>query len=732
MFQLRRRKLESGIHKVFPGDDSKSKLVNQEKKGHGADHRDEEKSHEGETVKKQGDVQTEHTRNKPTESNKSDKPGIKQEELQRPPNLPPGKERPFRWRCVDNCCWLIGYTCFCWWTLLVLYSALPALPQYVAEKVIGPTPDPPGVKLALEGLNAKHPVVFIPGIVTGGLELWQGRPCAEGLFRKRLWGGTFGEVYKRPYCWMEHMSLDNETGLDLPGMRVRPVSGLVAADYFAPGYFVWAVLIENLARIGYEERNMHMAAYDWRLSFQNTEVRDKRLTRLKNTIETLYEMNDNNKVVVVPHSMGALYFLHFMKWVEAPKPMGGGGGDQWCAKYLKAVMNVGGPFLGLTKSFAGLFSAEGKDIAVARAFAPGVPYSEMFGLQTLQYIMRVTRTWDAVMSLLPKGGEKVWGDADWSPEEGFNCSKSKKIEKPTKNSSEVEFGPHGKPLAHYGRMVAFGRQAVQKPSKAFKTMSKESEMNDLSTAPLRSNASCGDIWTEYHEMSWDTLQKIPKEGYYTATSIIDLLRKVAPKMMRRADANWGFGVAENPNDSKYNHHKYWANPLQTTLPNAPELEIYCLYGVGILTERSYIYKLSPTSDSCYIPFRIDSSVEGESEGCLKGGVHFVDGDETVPALSTGYMCQKGWRGKTRYNPHGLKTFVKEYDHTPPANLLEGRGTQSGSHVDMLGNFALIEEVMRVAAGASGEDIGVAEDRVSQPVDMSYSAQCTVIEFEGQK
>lgn len=68
------------------------------------------------------------------------------------------------------------------------------------------------------------------------------------------------------------MSLDNETGLDRSGVRVRPVSGLVAADYFAPGYFVWAVLIANLARIGYEEKTMYMAAYDWRLSFQNTEV----------------------------------------------------------------------------------------------------------------------------------------------------------------------------------------------------------------------------------------------------------------------------------------------------------------------------------------------------------------------------------------------------------------------------------------------------------------------------
>ncbi|GLJ11678.1 hypothetical protein SUGI_0174420 [Cryptomeria japonica] len=103
-----------------------------------------------------------------------------------------------KWSCIDNCCWLIGYVVVIWWLLMVLYNALPpSLPQYVTEAITGPLPDPPGVKLKKEGLKAHHPVVFVPGIVTGGLELWEGHPCADGLFRKRLWGGTFGEVYKR-------------------------------------------------------------------------------------------------------------------------------------------------------------------------------------------------------------------------------------------------------------------------------------------------------------------------------------------------------------------------------------------------------------------------------------------------------------------------------------------------------------------------------------------------------
>jgi len=141
------------------------------------------------------------------------------------------------------------------------------------------------------------------------------------------------------------------------------------------------------------------------------------------------------------------------------------------------------------------------------------------------------------------------------------------------------------------------------------------------------------------------------------------------------------------------------------LPNAPDMEIFSLYGVGLPTERAYIYKLTPFAE-CYIPFEIDPNAEGGDEvSCLKDGVYTVDGDETVPVLSSGYMCAKGWRGKTRFNPSGIRTYVREYDHSPPANLLEGRGTQSGAHVDIMGNFALIEDVMRIAAGAKGEELG---------------------------
>lgn len=104
------------------------------------------------------------------------------------------RQKPMGWKCVDNCCWIIGCMCTTSWLLLLLLYIVPvSLPGFKGPEI-------PGARLKREGLVANHPVVLVPGIITGGLELWEGKPCAQPLFRKRLWGGWgsgFTDIFRR-------------------------------------------------------------------------------------------------------------------------------------------------------------------------------------------------------------------------------------------------------------------------------------------------------------------------------------------------------------------------------------------------------------------------------------------------------------------------------------------------------------------------------------------------------
>ena len=79
----------------------------------------------------------------------------------------------------------------------------------------------------------------------------------------------------------------------------------------------------------------------------------------------------------------------------------------------------------------------------------------------------------------------------------------------------------------------------------------------------------------------------------------------------------------------------------------------------------------------------------------------TNGDGTVPLVSLGYMCSKGWQSR-RYNPHGIQVRTREYSHqTTGLGLLPSRGERTGDHVDVLGNTEMITDMLKIAAGAQG-------------------------------
>ncbi|GLU10094.1 hypothetical protein SLE2022_269190 [Rubroshorea leprosula] len=236
--------------------------------------------------------------------------------------------------------------------------------------------------------------------------------------------------------------------------------------------------------------------------------------------------------------------------------MGGGDGSNWCANHIKAVVNIGGPFLGVPKAVTGLFSVEARDIVVARSFAPAVLDKDVFGFQTLLHIMQMTRSWDSTMSMIPKGGETIWVGLDWSPERGFNCAGKRLKNNYTHNQNANESFANTQNV-NYGRIISFGKDVAELHSAKFESVNFRNAVKGNEVA----NSSRCDVWTEYHEMGFEGIRAVADNKVYTAESILDLLHFVAPNLMAGGE---------------------------TKLPNAPDMEIYSMYGVGIPTEREHM------------------------------------------------------------------------------------------------------------------------------------------------
>ncbi|KNC99428.1 uncharacterized protein SPPG_05669 [Spizellomyces punctatus DAOM BR117] len=583
----------------------------------------------------------------------------------------------------------------------------------------------PGARLAGEGLAAKHPVILIPGIVSTGLEVWNipvspktdspldtkntgeaqdqaggrakrkpqakssesksapakqttdeaaaeeiiamNRACGQKYFRKRIWGTTdhFKALLLNNACWVYHMMLDETTGLDPPGVKLRAAQGLDAADYLFPGYWVWAKLISNLGALGYDNNNMHLAAYDWRLSFANLEKRDLYFTKLKNTIEISYLHaggGPDARSVVVTHSMGSTVFMYFMSWIRSDT--GAGAGEQWIQKYLKDWVNIAGTLLGVPKALPTMLSGEMKDTAMLNGLQAFVLENY---LMTRAQRARLFRSWGGLASMLPYGGETIWG----------------RVGQPAPDEGETENPSFGEFLTFYPakKTVEDSQKTGNRSTKKTMTLSADTAEEfilDVANRPY---------WAANHKR-------------YVATSKRQLLE------------------AKDDNTA-------WTNPLLTPLPHfSPDFKIYCLYGTGRKSERKYFYNVEPKTNKSskndeskkngdngkYTPdnrddeeeaneeldFHVDTTYSQE-EANIYSGVQLTDGDGTVPLISLGYMCAKGWKHK-RYNPAQIPVITREFRDKPAGAFSPRGGPGSADHVDILGNYDMTEDILRIVAG----------------------------------
>jgi len=444
--------------------------------------------------------------------------------------------------------------------------------------------------------TAKHPLVMVPGIISCGLELWQPGECfGDDFFRTRLWGGLgMGRAILRNFsCWLSHMTLDADTGLDQAGREVRAAEGFAGCDYFAPGYWLWAKLFSEAAAVGYDRNSMYVACYDWRLSYPNLERRDRYFTRLKHEIELLVKHN-HEKVVLVGHSMGATLSFYFLNWCERVDP-------GFAERHIHAFVSLGGSLLGAIGPLGNMLSGE---MQATAALGPINDLIDTYGKELTREMRReVGRKMGGLGSLLPKGGDAVWGE-----------------DVITLSSNET-----------------LGLDAI---------------VPDLLAA------------LGPHTGGYDLDARLP-----TPSREVDPLDAAS------------------------------ANPLSTALP--PGIgTVYCLYGVGIETERKYTYAGAPGDNSEL--GTIDRSGDD-------GGVGTGDGDGTVPVESLGFPCAGLWRGElaAHYNPSGSRVVLREHGDEPERFNPRG-GPKTARHVEILGNSEVITTILKIA---TGDDRSVRKDRV---------------------
>ncbi|KAH9890882.1 LACT-domain-containing protein [Xylariomycetidae sp. FL2044] len=484
-----------------------------------------------------------------------------------------------------------------------------------------------GIKARSEGLDVHHPVIMVPGVISTGLESWGTANTSRPYFRKRLWGSwtMMRALFTDKEIWKKHIMLDKKTGLDPPGVKLRAAQGFDATDFFITGYWIWNKIFENLASLGYDPTNSFTAAYDWRLSYANLEIRDQYFTRLKTHIELAHKFS-GKKVVLSSHSMGSQVVFYFFHWVASAD--GGQGGDAWVDDHIEGWINISGCMLGAVKDVPAVLSGEMRDTAQMNAFA-------VYGLEKFlnkDERAEIFRAMPGISSMLPIGGDAVWGNLTWAPDDEPGQQKS------------------------HGSFMNFRQgQNWTTPDRNFTV-------------------------SEAMEYLLDT-----SEDWYR-DQILD---------------SYSHGVAHTAKEVEANelNPRKWINPLETRLPLAPNLKIYCFYGVGKPTERGYYYRSPEFPSLTNLNMTIDTSltVDEIDHGIING-----EGDGTVSLLSSGYMCSKGWRMK-RYNPAGVKVVVHEMLHDPDRFNPRG-GPNTADHVDILGRQNLNELFLQVAAG-KGDKIG---------------------------
>jgi hypothetical protein len=246
--------------------------------------------------------------------------------------------------------------------------------------------------------NELLPILIIPGFMSSGLEIKESS-INPNWVNKRLWLNlgslglsafyfgsaqkkTDGSKHNQPTslldsvdvecvdqetqdqqnyksAWLTHMMLNSDDlRSDPSGIKVRAIKGLEGVDYLTPGTFtnmvsyVFGPAINAFKKKGYTDKNLKASPYDWRVSPDELEKRDKYFTKTMHMVEKLYKDNGNIPVIVIGHSMGCKCSHYFLNFLAKTK------GQAWIDKHIHTYMPIGAPHLGAPKALRSSISGD--------------------------------------------------------------------------------------------------------------------------------------------------------------------------------------------------------------------------------------------------------------------------------------------------------------------------------------------------------------------------------------
>ncbi|KAG5335753.1 hypothetical protein C0989_000465 [Termitomyces sp. Mn162] len=381
-------------------------------------------------------------------------------------------------------------------------------------------------------------------------------------------------------------------------------------------------------------------------------------------------------------SVDRLTIVPSFKWVESP--LHGGGGPRWVENHIEAYISIAGTHLGVAKAMSAFLSGEMKDtVQMNPAGAYGI-------VGAFLLTQRKTRP-------LPKlGWECQYVDKGINSKIDILFS-HKRMTPGIKGGNAIWGNDTHAPddqldAAHtHGELIAF----------------KQAQEFSL-TAHLKMTAEQAGTW---------------------------ILEQTPSTFQKMIATNYSFGLERDETVLEKNNldPTKWTNPLEVRLPNAPSMKLYCVYGHGKETERSYWYRRGDhsrddiTQDDVEQLFNIPSAKQTCIDATftndtmipkVRNGIKMGEGDGTVSLLSLGAMCAEGWK-RPRWNPGGIKVVTVEvilsascnvavFDwknlqlpHRPIASIPRG-GANTSDHVDILGSTGLNEIILKVATGVGHE------------------------------